>query len=101
VLGGTFHSVAHRFVRLHVSALGLSSGFGVLDASAGSKESIDEERRLLYVAMTRARRELHLYVPVRRAAEGIDDLPPAQGPASKVLSGLPSSRPPSQSAPRR
>src|SRR5205085_4852944 len=33
--------------------------------SAGSKESIDEERRLLYVAITRARRRLHLYVPVR------------------------------------
>jgi DNA helicase-2/ATP-dependent DNA helicase PcrA len=33
--------------------------------SAGTSESIDEERRLLYVAMTRARRTLHLYVPVR------------------------------------
>jgi DNA helicase II / ATP-dependent DNA helicase PcrA len=32
VLGGTFHSVAHRFVRLHASALGLATGFGVLDA---------------------------------------------------------------------
>ena len=33
--------------------------------SAGTSETIDEERRLLYVAMTRARRQLHLYVPVR------------------------------------
>jgi DNA helicase-2/ATP-dependent DNA helicase PcrA len=33
VLGGTFHSVAHRMVRLHASALGLPPGFGVLDAS--------------------------------------------------------------------
>jgi DNA helicase-2/ATP-dependent DNA helicase PcrA len=32
VMGGTFHSVAHRFVRLHASALGLAPGFGVLDA---------------------------------------------------------------------
>jgi DNA helicase-2/ATP-dependent DNA helicase PcrA len=32
VLGGTFHSVAHRFVRLHAAALGLAPGFGVLDA---------------------------------------------------------------------
>ncbi|HEX7610390.1 MAG TPA: ATP-dependent helicase [Solirubrobacteraceae bacterium] len=32
VLGGTFHSVAHRLVRLHASSLGLAPGFGVLDA---------------------------------------------------------------------
>jgi DNA helicase-2/ATP-dependent DNA helicase PcrA len=32
ILGGTFHSVAHRFVRLHAAALGLAPGFGVLDA---------------------------------------------------------------------
>jgi DNA helicase-2/ATP-dependent DNA helicase PcrA len=43
--------------------------------SAGSSETIDEERRLLYVAMTRARRLLHLYVPVRyyHRPRGIDD----------------------------
>ena len=33
VVGGTFHSVAHRMVRLHASSLGLGPGFGVLDAS--------------------------------------------------------------------
>src|SRR3954468_20102910 len=32
VLGGTFHSVAHRLVRRHAAALGLPDGFGVLDA---------------------------------------------------------------------
>jgi DNA helicase-2/ATP-dependent DNA helicase PcrA len=32
VVGGTFHSVAHRMVRLHASSLGLGPGFGVVDA---------------------------------------------------------------------
>ena len=32
VVGGTFHSVAHRMVRLHASSLGLDPGFGVIDA---------------------------------------------------------------------
>src|SRR5919199_6030692 len=32
VVGGTFHSVAHRLVRRHASALGLPPGFGGLDA---------------------------------------------------------------------
>jgi DNA helicase II / ATP-dependent DNA helicase PcrA len=33
IVGGTFHSIAHRMVRLHASALGLPAGFGVLDAA--------------------------------------------------------------------
>jgi DNA helicase-2/ATP-dependent DNA helicase PcrA len=32
VVGGTFHSVAHRFVRMHGASLGLAPGFSVLDA---------------------------------------------------------------------
>ena len=32
VLGGTLHSVAHRFVRMHAASLGLAPGFAVLDA---------------------------------------------------------------------
>ena len=32
VVGGTFHSVAHRLVRLHASSLGVNPGFGILDA---------------------------------------------------------------------
>src|SRR5437879_4637344 len=32
IVGGTFHSVAHRLVRLHSSSLGLAPGFGVIDA---------------------------------------------------------------------
>ena len=33
IVGGTFHSVAHRIVRVHATPLGLDAGFGVLDAS--------------------------------------------------------------------
>jgi DNA helicase-2/ATP-dependent DNA helicase PcrA len=32
IVGGTFHSVAHRMVRVHAASLGLEAGFGVLDA---------------------------------------------------------------------
>ena len=35
------------------------------DMAAGTSESIDEERRLIYVALTRARRALAIYVPRR------------------------------------
>ncbi len=48
-----------------VHVIALYDGNLPADMAAGSNESIDEERRLLYVAMTRARRALHLYVPVR------------------------------------
>lgn len=48
-----------------VHVLALYDGNFPACLSAGSAEEVDEERRLLYVAMTRARRQLHLYVPVR------------------------------------
>jgi DNA helicase II / ATP-dependent DNA helicase PcrA len=32
IVGGTFHSVAHRMIRVHVGSLGLDGGFGVVDA---------------------------------------------------------------------
>jgi DNA helicase-2/ATP-dependent DNA helicase PcrA len=46
VVGGTFHSVAHRMVRLHASSLGLGPGFGVLDAgdAADLLDVIRQER---------------------------------------------------------
>ena len=60
----TVHSAKGlEFQAVHV--LALYDGNFPADMAAGSEESIDEERRLLYVALTRARRQLHLYVPVR------------------------------------
>lgn len=35
------------------------------DMATGDDEGVDEERRLFYVALTRARRHLHVYAPVR------------------------------------
>ena len=35
------------------------------DMATGDAEGVDEERRLFYVALTRARRHLHLYAPLR------------------------------------
>ena len=35
------------------------------DLATGSAEEVDEERRLFYVALTRAQRHLHLYAPLR------------------------------------
>jgi DNA helicase-2/ATP-dependent DNA helicase PcrA len=58
-----------------VHVLALYDGNFPACLSAGSSESVDEERRLLYVALTRARRQLHLYVPLRyyHRPRGIDD----------------------------
>ncbi|HEY3943928.1 MAG TPA: ATP-dependent helicase [Solirubrobacteraceae bacterium] len=58
-----------------VHVLALYDGNFPACMAAGSSETIDEERRLLYVAMTRPKRRLHLYVPVRyyHRPRGIDD----------------------------
>jgi DNA helicase II / ATP-dependent DNA helicase PcrA len=57
------------------------------DMSAGSEEGVAEERRLFYVALTRARRRLHVYVPVRyyHRPNGRDDQH-GYGKASRFLS---------------
>jgi DNA helicase-2/ATP-dependent DNA helicase PcrA len=56
------------------------------DMSAGTAESIAEERRLLYVALTRARRRLHVYVPFRyyHRPRSLDDAH-GYGQASRFL----------------
>ena len=41
-----------------------------IDLGAGAKDEIEEERRLLYVAMTRAKDDLHLMVPQRFFTQG-------------------------------
>jgi DNA helicase-2/ATP-dependent DNA helicase PcrA len=48
-----------------VYILNLVDGSFPSEFSTGKQELVDEERRLLYVAMTRARNELHLCVPLK------------------------------------
>jgi DNA helicase-2/ATP-dependent DNA helicase PcrA len=70
----TIHSAKGlEWASVHV--LALYDGNFPACMSAGSSESVDEERRLLYVAVTRAQRRLHLHVPVRyyHRPRGIDD----------------------------
>jgi DNA helicase-2/ATP-dependent DNA helicase PcrA len=60
----TIHSAKGQEWR-SVHVLNVVDGCIPSDMSTGSPEEIEEERRLLYVAMTRARDELHLMVPQR------------------------------------
>jgi len=60
----TVHSAkGQEWEAVHV--LNVTDGSFPSEFSAGRAELLDEERRLLYVAMTRARQELHLIAPVR------------------------------------
>jgi DNA helicase-2/ATP-dependent DNA helicase PcrA len=58
-----------------VSVIHASDGNLPSDMALSSREGLDEERRLLYVALTRARRSLHVYVPVQffHHPKGSDD----------------------------
>jgi ATP-dependent DNA helicase UvrD/PcrA len=61
-------STAHSAKGLQWDAVHLISvydGNFPADMSTATEEQVDEERRLLYVALTRPRRRLHVYVPVR------------------------------------
>ncbi|MBN9435399.1 ATP-dependent helicase [Bosea sp. (in: a-proteobacteria)] len=53
-----------------VFVLNVVDGCIPIDLGAGSKDEIEEERRLLYVAMTRAKDDLHLMVPQRFFTHG-------------------------------
>ena len=60
----TIHSAkGQEWTSVHV--LNVVDGCIPSDMSTGSAAEIEEERRLLYVAMTRAREHLHLLVPHR------------------------------------
>jgi DNA helicase-2/ATP-dependent DNA helicase PcrA len=50
-----------------VYVLNVSDGNFPSEFSAGKPDMVEEERRLLYVAMTRARNELHLCAPLKYA----------------------------------
>lgn len=54
----------------NVFVLNTVDGCIPIDLGVGSKEEIDEERRLLYVAMTRAKDSLHLVMPQRFFVHG-------------------------------
>jgi DNA helicase-2/ATP-dependent DNA helicase PcrA len=54
----------------YVYVLNVADGTFPSEYAAGNPELIDEERRLLYVAMTRARNELHLCAPLKYQIPG-------------------------------
>ena len=49
----------------YVYVLNVADGNFPSEFAAGKPDMIEEERRLLYVAMTRARNELHLCAPLQ------------------------------------
>ncbi|MER8785279.1 ATP-dependent helicase [Mesorhizobium sp. M1006] len=54
----------------NVFVLNTVDGCIPIDLGVGSKEDVDEERRLLYVAMTRAKDSLHMVMPHRFFVHG-------------------------------
>jgi DNA helicase II / ATP-dependent DNA helicase PcrA len=60
----TVHSAKGREWR-SVHIIHAADGMFPSDLATGSAEEIEEERRLFYVAVTRAKERLHIYVPLR------------------------------------
>jgi DNA helicase-2/ATP-dependent DNA helicase PcrA len=60
----TVHSAKGAEWRL-VHLIHAADGMFPSDLATGSREEIEEERRLFYVAITRAREHLYIYAPVR------------------------------------
>jgi DNA helicase-2/ATP-dependent DNA helicase PcrA len=83
----TIHSAKGlEFDAVHV--IHAADGMIPSDMATGDDEEIEEERRLLYVAMTRARDALHVYHPLRyyRRPRGLED-PHAYAQRSRFLPG--------------
>jgi DNA helicase-2/ATP-dependent DNA helicase PcrA len=53
-----------------IFVLNVVDGFLLSDLGTGASAAIEEERRLRYVAMTRAKDDLHLIVPQRFFTHG-------------------------------
>ncbi|MGH9021405.1 MAG: ATP-dependent helicase, partial [Acidimicrobiales bacterium] len=64
VVISTIHS-AKGLEWLDVHVPHVIDGVIPIDMALGSSDGLDEERRLFYVAITRARERLHLYAPMR------------------------------------
>lgn len=64
VILSTVHSAKGGEWRV-VHLIHAADGMFPSDMSTGSREEIEEERRLFYVALTRAREHLHIYAPLR------------------------------------
>jgi DNA helicase II / ATP-dependent DNA helicase PcrA len=60
----TVHSAKGAEWRV-VHVIHAAEGMFPSDMATGDRESIEEERRLFYVALTRAQQHLHLYAPLR------------------------------------
>jgi DNA helicase-2/ATP-dependent DNA helicase PcrA len=64
IILSTVHSAKGGEWRV-VHLIHAADGMFPSDMSTGTREEVEEERRLFYVALTRAREHLHIYAPLR------------------------------------